>query len=85
MQTYFCEHCGQSFYNVRALTAALCARHPDGPNRGRHRLYEGEAARPCTCRYCGVHAPDIRNLTLGNCQRHPNGPLRGRHAPALRN
>lgn len=50
----YCAYCGQSFKSVSELTrAGLCARHPDGPVRGKHKLYEGTEKTASTC----VHHP----------------------------
>ena len=38
---YSCKYCGHKAKDVRSLTASACQRHPDGPGRGRHALYEG--------------------------------------------
>lgn len=50
---YYCEYCGHRFPSVRLLTSAPCVRHPDGPNKGRHKLYEGTEKSEYTCKYCG--------------------------------
>ena len=41
MPKYYCEYCGLSFSDVRQLTGLNCHRHPNGANRGKHKLYEG--------------------------------------------
>ena len=41
MANYYCEYCGQKYSDVRNLTASSCSRHPDGPSKGKHKLYEG--------------------------------------------
>lgn len=83
MGKYYCEYCGASYADVRALTTFTCQRHPDGQYKGRHKLYEGSEKSQYTCKYCGQKFPDIRTLTTFNCQRHPNGQYKGKHAPAL--
>ena len=83
MANYYCEYCGQKYSVVRNLTANSCSRHPDGPNKGKHKLYEGGEKSQYTCKYCGQKYSDIRNLTANSCSRHPDGPNKGKHAPAL--
>ena len=83
-QNFYCEYCGKSFTSVSQLTrAGLCARHPDGPVRGKHKLYEGTEKTVYTCKYCGAQARTIDRLTSSFCVHHPKGHNRGRHAPAL--
>ena len=61
---YYCAYCGQFFKSVSELTrAGLCARHPDGPVRGKHKLYEGAEKTVYTCKYCGMEARTIDRLT----------------------
>lgn len=48
--TCYCEYCGKKFASVRQLTSATCVRHPDGPNKGRHKLYEGTEKSEYTCK-----------------------------------
>lgn len=83
MANFYCEYCGQKFSSVSSLTANSCARHPNGPLKGRHKLYEGSEKSRYTCKYCGQSFNSISSMTATNCVRHPNGPLKGRHAPAL--
>ena len=40
-QLYYCKYCGHKTTSVNSLTASLCQRHPDGPAKDRHALYEG--------------------------------------------
>lgn len=40
-KNFYCEYCGHKFPNVRLLATATCPRHPDGSNKGYHKLYEG--------------------------------------------
>lgn len=83
MANFYCEHCGQSFPSVRSLTASSCNRHPDGANKGKHKLYEGSEKDKYTCKHCGQSFPSLRSLTASSCNRHPNGTNKGKHAPAL--
>lgn len=83
MPNFYCEYCGTSFTNVRTLTACSCFRHPDGPNKGKHKLYEGSEKSKYTCKYCGVQFSNLRTLTACSCHRHPLGPNKGKHSPAL--
>lgn len=80
---YYCEYCGHRFTSVRLLTSATCPRHPDGSNKGRHKLYEGTEKKQYTCKYCGHKFPSIMVMTGGTCVNHPKGSNKGRHAPAL--
>ncbi len=41
VQHFYCKYCGHKTTSVNSLTASLCQRHPDGPAKGRHALYEG--------------------------------------------
>ena len=83
MPAYLCKHCGHKAASVAALTAGTCQRHPAGPSRGKHALYEGGAHDRYTCKYCGHKDSSLSGLTAGSCQRHPDGPGKGRHAPTL--
>ena len=80
---FYCKYCGHKATSVASLTASACIRHPDGPHKGRHVLYEGSAKESYTCKYCGHKASTIASLTASACIRHPNGPHKGKHAPAL--
>ena len=64
------------------ISSGYCYRHPDGPNKGRHKLYEGEEKSQYTCKYCGQKYSALSSLTSGYCYRHPDGTNKGRHAPA---
>jgi predicted Zn-ribbon and HTH transcriptional regulator len=81
--TFYCEYCGMNFASVRALTAARCPRHPLGPNKGFHKVYEGTEKPQYTCKYCGFKFSTIRAMTAARCPRHPSGPNKGYHAPTL--
>ena len=83
MANYYCEYCGQKFANVASLTSANCIRHPNGPNKGKHKLYEGSEKTKYTCKYCGMTFNSISSMTSVNCIRHPNCPNKGKHSPAL--
>ncbi|MCI5776254.1 MAG: hypothetical protein MR215_01290 [Bacteroidales bacterium] len=83
MDEYYCEYCGHKFPNVRLLVTASCSRHPAGPNKGNHKLYEGAPKSQYTCKYCGKTFPSIMVMTGGTCTYHPNGSNKGPHAPAL--
>ncbi len=78
-----CKYCGHKTRDVGSLTGSACQRHPDGPGKGRHALYEGSTKSSYTCKWCGKRSPDIGSLTSSKCQRHPAGPAAGRHEPAL--
>lgn len=80
---YYCEYCGHRFSSVRQLTSATCSRHPDGSNKGRHKLYEGTEKSSYTCKYCGKQFPSIQVMVGGQCANHPKGTNKGYHAPAL--
>ena len=83
VQHYYCKYCRYKTTSVNCLTASVCQRHPDGPAKGRHALYEGGEKETYVCRYCGLKSTSIASLTSSKCQRHPNGPAKGRHEPAL--
>ena len=80
---YYCEYCGKKFPDVRQLTSAACPRHPDGSNKGRHKLYEGAEKKEYTCKYCGKKFPSIIVMVGGQCVNHPKGTNKGPHTPAL--
>ena len=80
---FYCKYCGHKTASVASLTASACFRHPNGPHKGRHALYEGSEKASYTCKYCGHKASCISSLTSSACIRHPNGPGKGKHAPAL--
>ena len=83
VQYYYCKYCGHKTTSVNSLTASLCQRHPAGPAKGRHALYEGGEKATYVCKYCGLKSSSIASLTSSKCQRHPDGALKGRHEPAL--
>lgn len=80
---YHCKYCGHKASSVSSLTGSSCSRHPDGPNRGKHALYEGGEKSRYTCKYCGSHSSSISSLTGSSCSRHPDGANKGKHQPAL--
>lgn len=80
---YCCKYCGHKAASVGSLTGSACQRHPAGPGKGRHALYEGGEKDVYVCKWCGRKASDIASLTSSQCQRHPDGPGKGRHEPAL--
>ena len=80
---YSCKFCGHKARDVRSLTGNACMRHPEGPGKWRHAVYEGGEKGQYTCKWCGKRAGDIGSLTGSMCQRHPAGPGKGRHEPAL--
>ncbi len=83
MPNYYCKYCGTKGSSVSSLTAGSCQRHPDGPCRGKHTLYEGDEKAQYTCKFCGSKAASLSSLTAGSCQRHPDGACKGKHVPAL--
>lgn len=80
---FYCKYCGHKASSVMSLTASLCIRHPSGPCKGRHVLYEGGEKEQYMCKHCGKKATSIATLTGSLCIRHPNGPCKGKHEPAL--
>ena len=40
-EKFYCEYCGEGFSSVSSLTSEDCPRHPNGSNKGKHKLYEG--------------------------------------------
>jgi hypothetical protein len=56
---------------------------PLGPNKGKHKLFEGGEKRLYICKYCGTDNTGLAILTSMSCYRHPSGPNKGKHAPAL--
>ena len=80
---FYCRYCGIRRSSVQSLTAGFSPRHPAGPGKGRHALYQGREKARYTCVFCGVMRTGIASLTAGFCPRHPAGPYKGRHEPAL--
>lgn len=83
MANFYCEYCGTKASSVSSLTASSCSRHPNGPAKGKHKLYEGSEKSKYTCKYCGTSASSISSMTASSCSRHPNGSSKGKHSPAL--
>ncbi len=82
MSAFYCKYCGTKASTVASLTANACQRHPAGPGRGKHALYEGAEQARYTCKYCGHKETSLSSLTANYCQRHPDGPSKGKHSPA---
>ena len=82
-QNFYCEYFGKPYPSVQQLTNGLCPHHPDGSNRGKHKLYEGGEKKKYTCKHCGKEYPTIAAMVIGPCPRHPKGSNHGKHAPAL--
>lgn len=83
MAKFFCEYCGQEYNSVFQLTNATCRNHPNGPYKGKHKLYEGGEKSMYTCKYCGQQYRSLFQLTGATCRNHPDGPYKGKHSPAL--
>ncbi|MCZ2131121.1 MAG: hypothetical protein LC109_12765 [Bacteroidia bacterium] len=83
MANFYCEYCGTKSSSVSSLTGSSCSRHPSGPNKGKHKLYEGSEKSQYVCKYCGTKSSSLSSLTGSSCSRHPEGANKGKHAPAL--
>ena len=83
MSNFYCINCGFKSNSVSSLTNLSCIRHPLGPGKGNHILYEGSEKAQYVCKYCGFKATSIAALTNLSCLRHPNGAGKGKHSPAL--
>ena len=83
MANCYCRNCGARFPNVASLTSSACPRHPLGPHKGKHELYEGSEKSHYTCKYCGYAMTSIAALTSCACPKHPDGSHKGKHSPAL--
>jgi predicted nucleic acid-binding Zn ribbon protein len=83
MSNYYCKYCGQKTSSVSSLTSGTCLRHPNGANKGKHALYEGDEKSQYTCKNCGQKTSSLTQLTSGTCLRHPDGANKGKHQPAL--
>lgn len=83
MANFYCKFCGHKTPSISSLTGTSCSRHPDGPGRGKHVLYEGSEKAKYSCKYCGHSGSSISSLTASSCVRHPNGASKGKHEPAL--
>ncbi len=82
-EKFYCEYCGKSFSSVQTLTGNNCMRHPNGTNKGKHKLYEGGEKSKYTCKYCGKSMSSLSSLVGNNCMKHPDGTNKGKHSPAL--
>jgi DNA-directed RNA polymerase subunit RPC12/RpoP len=80
---YYCKYCGTKAASISNLTGASCSRHPSGPHKGKHALYEGGEKASYDCKHCGTRSPNLSNLTGSSCPRHPLGANKGKHEPAL--
>ncbi|HEY5233563.1 MAG TPA: hypothetical protein VIK35_08530 [Verrucomicrobiae bacterium] len=78
-----CKYCGTTASNISSLTGNTCSRHPNGPHKGKHALYEGAEKSKYECKFCGTSASSISSLTGNSCSRHPLGAHKGKHEPAL--
>ncbi|MCR4031354.1 MULTISPECIES: hypothetical protein [Flavobacterium] len=83
MPNFYCEYCGTKTSSISSLTSSSCSRHPLGPGKGKHKLYEGSEKTKYSCKYCGTSNSNLSSLTSSSCSRHPNGAGKGKHAPAL--
>lgn len=83
MSNYYCKYCGHKSSNVSGLTSGPCPRHPNGTNKGKHVLYEGDEKSQYVCKNCGTKSTSLSGLTSGSCSRHPDGTHKGKHQPAL--
>jgi len=83
MADFYCKHCGFQSPNASNVTASYCPKHPFGPNKGKHALYEGSEKAEYTCVNCRSTAPSIAGLTANRCSKHPKGENKGRHEPEL--
>lgn len=83
MQTFYCEYCGFSCSSANLLLSSYCFRHPNGMNKGKHKLYEGSEKTQYLCKYCGNKYTSIKLMTSSYCSRHPNGSNKGTHSPSL--
>lgn len=77
-----CKCCGQTRQSVQALVSAVCPRHPNGVNKGRHCAYEGADKSEYVCKYCGQKRRSFQALVTSPCPRHPDGVNKGKHLPA---
>ena len=75
----YCKYCGTSARDARSLLMNSCPKHPNGPGRGKHALYEGGERNEYVCMYCGTKSRHLSTLLSNSCFRHPDGPGRGKH------
>lgn len=83
MSNFYCEYCGSKYSSISTLTGSSCNRHPQGANKGKHKLYEGSEKSSYNCKFCGSKYSSISSMTGSSCNRHPDGPNKGKHLPAL--
>lgn len=83
MANFYCKCCGNRASSISSLTSSTCSKHPLGPGKGKHILYEGSEKPKYSCKNCGNSASTISSLTSSTCSRHPNGAGKGKHEPAL--
>jgi len=83
MSNYYCKYCGYKASSVSSLTINSSPRHPSGPNKGKHALYEGGEKSQYTCKNCGAKSSSLSSLTISSCPRHSDGGNKGKHEPAL--
>ena len=83
MSNYYCKYCGTKYPSISSLTAGSCHRHPSGPNKSKHALYEGAEKSRYECKYCGTGYSSLSSLTSSSCHRHPFGANKGKHEAAL--
>ena len=50
MSNFYCEYCGSKSSSVSSLTSQSCTKHPSGPSKGKHKLYEGSEKSQYTCK-----------------------------------
>ncbi len=74
----YCKLCGQKYPDAKTLLRNRCP-HNDG-GKGKHVLFEGEAADKYICENCGLTYTSLKDLTRNTCP-HGNGaahvPYRG--------
>ena len=75
----YCKYCGTSARDARTLLNGWCPKHPSGPSKGKHALYEGGERSEYVCVYCGTKNRSLSSLLNGWCPKHPDGPSRGKH------
>jgi DNA-directed RNA polymerase subunit RPC12/RpoP len=83
MSDYYCKNCGTKYSSINRLTCNSCSRHPLGPNKGKHELYEGSEKEKYQCKLCGTSYSSLSSLTANSCSKHPLGPNKGKHEAAL--
>jgi DNA-directed RNA polymerase subunit RPC12/RpoP len=83
MSNFYCEYCGQKFSNTSGLNNSSCSRHPEGSNKGKHKLYEGTEKSSYNCKFCSQKFSSLIAMGASTCSRHPNGSNKGKHSPEL--